>query len=238
MSTFEYAMPDNPTILIVDDEEDVRELVGSNLRRAGMRVVEAADGLQGILFARSQMPNVVVLDVMMPGRDGLQVCAELRADEVTKDIPVLMLTAKGQTSDRIAGLERGADDYLAKPFSPRELVLRVQALLRRAIVSKEAGALKEGPFELDLAGVKLTIDGAHVDLTLLEFKLVHLLVSRKGAVVDRDTILREVWGYADNVRTRTLDTHVKRLREKLGAHADWIQTSRGFGYVFKAPAQA
>jgi two-component system phosphate regulon response regulator PhoB len=235
MSTFEYAKPDNPTILIVDDEEDVRELVGSNLRRAGMRVVEAADGLQGINSAKSQMPNVIVLDVMMPGRDGLQVCSELRGNEVTKDIPVLMLTAKGQTSDRIAGLEKGADDYLAKPFSPRELVLRVQALLRRAVLSKESGALKEGPFELDLAGVRLTIDGEAVDLTLLEFKLVHLLVSRKGAVVDRDTILREVWGYADNVRTRTLDTHVKRLREKLGPYADWIQTSRGFGYVFKAP---
>jgi two-component system phosphate regulon response regulator PhoB len=235
MSRFLYAMPDNPTILIVDDEEDVRELVSSNLRRAGMRVVEAADGLQGINSAKSQMPNVIVLDVMMPGRDGLQVCSELRGNDITKDIPVLMLTAKGQTSDRIAGLEKGADDYLAKPFSPRELVLRVQALLRRAVLSKEAGALKEGPFELDLAGVRLTIDGEAVDLTLLEFKLVHLLVSRKGAVVDRDTILREVWGYADNVRTRTLDTHVKRLREKLGAYADWIQTSRGFGYVFKAP---
>lgn len=229
-------MADTPTILIVDDEEDVRELVGSNLRRAGMKVAEAADGHQGVAMARTLAPDLVVLDVMMPVMDGLQACAALRGDESTADIPILMLTAKGQLPDRIAGLERGADDYLAKPFSPRELVLRIQALLRRAAAAKEVTVLREGPFELDLSSVRLSLDGTPVDLTLLEFKLVHLLVARKGQVVDRDTILREVWGYADTARTRTLDTHVKRLREKLGDHAEWIQTSRGYGYLFKSPS--
>ena len=236
MISLKEPMPDAPTILIVDDEEDVRELVGSNLRRAGMKVAEAADGLQGMKTARTLGPDLIVLDVMMPGRDGLQVCAELRTDDATKGIPVLMLTAKGQTPDRIAGLERGADDYMAKPFSPRELVLRVQSLLRRAAASSDVSVLREGPFELDLPGVRLSLDGNAVDLTLLEFKLVHLLVSNRGRVVDRDTILREVWGYADNVRTRTLDTHIKRLREKLGPHSEWLQTSRGFGYMFKSPS--
>lgn len=230
-------MPDKPLILIADDEEDVRELVGLNLRRAGYETAEAADGLQALQKVHALRPDAVVLDVMMPGRDGLRVCQELRQKESSKDVPIIMLTAKGQTQDRIDGLERGADDYLSKPFSPKELVLRIQALLRRSALPIGNGTeLKEGPFEFDLASVKLTIQGQPMDLTLLEFKLLHLLASRKGEVVERDTILREVWGYAENVRTRTLDTHVKRLREKLGEHADWIQTSRGYGYVFLAPA--
>jgi DNA-binding response OmpR family regulator len=228
-------MSDKPLILIADDEEDVRELVGMNLRRAGFETVEAADGLQALTATRARHPDAIVLDVMMPGRDGLQVCQELREDEGTLRIPIIMLTAKGQTLDRIAGLEKGADDYLAKPFSPKELVLRVQALLRRSAVVGEGTELKEGPFNFDLASVRLTINGAPMELTLLEFKLLHLLASRKGEVVERDHILREVWGYTGNVQTRTLDTHVKRLREKLGEYADWLQTSRGFGYVFRAP---
>ncbi len=229
-------MSDKPLILITDDEEDVRELVGMNLRRAGFETVEAADGLQAIAAVQRRVPDAMVLDVMMPGRDGLQVCQELRENEDTMHIPIIMLTAKGQTLDRIAGLEKGADDYLAKPFSPKELVLRVQALLRRASFVGEGAELKEGPFIFDLAGVRLTINGAPMELTLLEFKLLHLLASRKGEVVERDHILREVWGYTGNVQTRTLDTHVKRLREKLGEHAEWLQTSRGFGYVFRAPS--
>lgn len=228
-------MSDKSLILIADDEEDVRELVGMNLRRAGFETMEAADGLQALAAAKNRRPDAIVLDVMMPGRDGLQVCQELREDERTLRVPIIMLTAKGQTLDRIVGLEKGADDYLAKPFSPKELVLRVQALLRRSAVVGEGTELKEGPFVFDLASVRLTINGAPMELTLLEFKLLHLLASRKGEVVDRDHILREVWGYTGNVQTRTLDTHVKRLREKLGEYADWLQTSRGFGYVFRAP---
>lgn len=229
-------MSDKPLILIADDEEDVRELVGMNLRRAGCDTIEAADGLQALAKVRELRPDAIVLDVMMPGRDGLKVCEELRVVESTRKIPVIMLTAKGQTEDRITGLEHGADDYLPKPFSPKELVLRVQALLRRTGPVGDGTEMKTGPFVFDLSSVKLTVSGESMDLTLLEFKLLHLLASNEDEVVERDTILREVWGYSETVRTRTLDTHVKRLREKLGDYAEWVQTARGYGYIFKAPA--
>ena len=232
-------MPDKPVILIADDEEDVRELVAMNLRRAGYTTLEAADGLQALAQTRRSKPSAIILDVMMPGCDGYRVCQELRSDDDTKHIPILMLTAKGQTQDRIAGFEKGADDYVAKPFSPKELVLRVQALLRRSTAPAEPGTeLKEGPFLFDLVSVQLQINGEPMDLTLLEFKLLHLLATHKGETVERETILREVWGYSGEVRTRTLDTHVKRLREKLGPMADWIHTVRGFGYIFREPACA
>ena len=229
-------MPENPLILVADDEDDVRELVGMNLRRAGFETVEAADGLETLRTTRQRHPDAIILDVMMPGRDGFRVCEEIRKDDSLKDIPVIMLTAKGMAEDRIAGLERGADDYVSKPFSPKELVLRVQAVLRRVASGGGAGTeLEIGPFHFDLTGIRLSLNGGSVDLTLLEFKLLHLLASHHGEVVERDTILREVWGYADNVRTRTLDTHVKRLREKLGTHSEWVHTARGFGYVFRKP---
>lgn len=230
-------MPDKPVILIADDEEDIRELVAMNLHRAGYATLEAADGLQALTKARRSKPAAIILDVMMPGCDGHRVCQELRSDDATKHIPIIMLTAKGQTQDRIAGLEKGADDYVSKPFSPKELLLRIQALLRRASAVADAGtALEEGPFHFDLVGVHLKLDGQPVDLTLLEFKLLHLLAVNKGETVERETIMREVWGYSEDVRTRTLDTHVKRLREKLGRFADWIHTVRGFGYNFRAPS--
>lgn len=229
-------MPDKPLILIADDEEDVRDLVAMNLRRAGFRIDEAVDGIEAVSKATTSRPAAIILDVMMPGRDGYRVCQELRADEETKHIPIIMLTAKGQTHERVAGLEKGADDYLAKPFSPKELVLRVQSLVRRAsMTAKAATGLKEGPFFFDVVGVKLMIHDKPVELTLIEFKLLHLLASKKGEIIERDAILKEVWGYTEQVRTRTLDTHVKRIREKLGAEADWLQTARGYGYVFRAP---
>jgi len=232
-------MSDNPVILVADDEEDVRELVGMNLRRAGFDTLEAADGLEALRTTRQHHPDAIVLDVMMPGRDGFRVCEEIRKDEALKGIPVIMLTAKGMAEDRIAGLEKGADDYVSKPFSPKELVLRVQAVLRRAASGGGTSTeLTAGPFQFDLASIRLTVNGEVVDLTLLEFKLLHLLALHHGEIVERDTILREVWGYADNVRTRTLDTHVKRLREKLGPNADWVHTARGFGYVFRKPGDA
>jgi two-component system phosphate regulon response regulator PhoB len=229
-------MPDKPLILIADDEEDVRDLVAMNLRRAGFRIEEAVDGIDAVNKATKLLPDAIVLDVMMPGRDGYRVCQELRSEEVTRHIPVIMLTARGQTQDRISGFERGADDYLGKPFSPKELVLRVQALVRRASMTAEAATeLREGPFVFDVVGVKLQLNGKPLDLTLIEFKLLHLLASHKGDVIERDVILKDVWGYTEQVRTRTLDTHVKRLREKLGAEAEWLQTSRGYGYVFRKP---
>lgn len=228
-------MPDKPLILVADDEEDMRELVCLNLEQAGFSTVEAVNGIEALDRARKRMPALVVLDVMMPGRDGFRVCEALREDPVTRRIPIVMLTARGHTQDRIAGLQKGADDYMAKPFSPKELVLRIQALLRRADPGPAQPDLKVGPFEFDLASVKLIMNGEPLQLTLLEFKLLHLLAGQNGAVVDRDSILREVWGYSDQARTRTLDTHMKRLREKLGDHAGWLQTARGYGYMFKAP---
>lgn len=229
-------MPAKPLLLIVDDEKDMRDLVCMNLRRAGYAIAEAADGITALSVARQLMPAAIVLDVMMPGRSGLQVLQELRADDTLKNVPVIMLTAKGMTEDRIAGLERGADDYLAKPFSPKELVLRIQALLRRA-ESGAAGSteLSIGPFHFDRVNVKLRVNDLPLDVTLLEFKLLHLLASCKGEIVERELIMREVWGYSDSARTRTLDTHVKRVREKLGAAADWIHTVRSYGYAFRKP---
>jgi len=225
-------------ILIADDEEDVRELVGMNLRKAGFNTVEAGDGIEALRIAQQRKPHAMVLDVMMPGQDGYRVCEEVRKDDSLRHIPIIMLTAKGMAEDRIAGLEKGADDYVSKPFSPKELVLRVQAVLRRVASSGASGTeLSAGPFHFDLSTIRLTIAGEVFDLTLLEFKLLHLLAQNANEVVERDTILREVWGYADNVRTRTLDTHVKRLREKLREYAEWVQTARGFGYVFRKPAE-
>lgn len=229
-------MADQPLILVADDEEDVRELVCMNLQQAGLDTVEAVNGLEAFELAKSRLPAVVVLDVMMPGRDGYRVCEMMREEEKTSRIPVLMLTAKGQTQDRIVGLQKGADDYVSKPFSPKELVLRVKSLLRR-VETGTPTRLKIGPFDFDLASVKLSIGEEPMPLTLLEFKLLHLLASKSGEVVERESILREVWGYSDLSRTRTLDTHMKRLREKLGDHAGWLQTARGYGYLFKEPVQ-
>jgi two-component system phosphate regulon response regulator PhoB len=229
-------MPEKPLILIADDEEDVRDLVAMNLRRAGFKTDEAVDGIDAVTKALELVPNAIILDVMMPGRDGYRVCQELRGDPATKHIPIIMLTAKGQTQERILGLERGADDYIAKPFSPKELVLRVQGLLRRSAMTVESATeLREGPFVFDVVGVKLHVNGRPLDLTLIEFKLLHLLANNKGDVIERDVILKSVWGYTELVRTRTLDTHVKRIREKLGDEAEWLQTSRGYGYVFRKP---
>lgn len=229
-------MADKPLILVVDDEDDIREMVSMNLRNAGFATAEAENGHEAVSMARGRLPAAIVLDVMMPGRDGLKVCEALRADDVTRRIPVLMLTARGQTHDRIAGLQKGADDYMSKPFSPKELVLRVQALVRRAVPAPLAQAkLVVGPFEFDTTGVKLSLAGEPLPLTLIEFKLLRTLASRQEEVIDRDTLLREVWGYSDQARTRTLDTHIKRLREKLGDHAEWLQTCRGYGYLFKPP---
>lgn len=228
-------MNEAPLILIVDDEEDVRELVGINLRKAGFQTDEAGDGLSALLHVGERKPAAIVLDVMMPGQDGLQVCQLLRGNPETSQIPIIMLTARGQAEDRILGLEKGADDYLSKPFSPKELVLRVGALLRRASIPMELTVLCVGPFRFELIAVRLLVSEVVVDVTLLEFRLLHLLASNHGVTVERARIMNEVWGYADNVHSRTLDTHVKRVREKLKAFSGWVQTSRGTGYLFKEP---
>jgi len=217
-------------ILVVDDEGDVRDLIAFNLERNGMTSVFAKDGIEALEVALAETPDLIILDLMLPGRNGFEVFTELRQDSRTKSIPVLMVTAKAQLDDVIAGLELGADDYLTKPFSPKEMVLRVTALLRRSKLQTGRTEIKSGPFLLDKNTLDCFIDGEKVDLTPTEFKLLNLLIERDGQAQTRDDLLREVWGYRDLTNSRTLDTHIKRLREKIGAHASAIETVRGVGY--------
>ncbi len=226
------------TVLVVDDETDILELVAFNLERQQFHVLTADNGISAVQIAREKLPDMIVLDLMLPGMDGFSVYKELRADPRTSSIPVLMLTAKGEVNDRIAGLELGADDYVTKPFSPKELLLRVKALLKRTRKVTVDASLKAGDFLLERNTLKLFLAGQPVDLTATEFKLLRLLVEAAGEVQERDALLREVWGYSDTMLTRTLDTHIKRLREKLGKHAECIQTSRGVGYRFTATPHA
>ena len=226
------------TVLVVDDETDILELVAFNLERQQFHVLTADNGISAVQIAKEKLPDMIVLDLMLPGMDGFSVYKELRADPRTSAIPVLMLTAKGEVNDRIAGLELGADDYVTKPFSPRELMLRVKALLKRTRKVTVDASLKSGDFLLERNTLKLFLAGQPVDLTATEFKLLRLLVEAAGEVQERDVLLREVWGYSDTMLTRTLDTHVKRLREKLGKYAECIQTSRGVGYCFDSVPKA
>ncbi|MBL9117583.1 MAG: response regulator transcription factor [Verrucomicrobiaceae bacterium] len=219
-------------ILVVDDERDIVDLLTLHLQREGHIVHAVGNGLGVLPAAVQEEPDLIVLDLMLPGLDGVQVHKRLRADTRTRHIPVIMLTARAQTHDRIAGLESGADDYLTKPFSPRELMLRINAVLRR---SKKVVTLTEqriGPFRLDRKNMVLSVDDVAVDLTITELKLATVLMENPDVVHDRAELLNHVWGYADNSQSRTLDTHVKRLREKLGDYGKHIQTMRGHGYYF------
>jgi two-component system phosphate regulon response regulator PhoB len=221
------------TVLVVDDETDILDLITFNLQRQGLKVLPAGDGVTAVQLARDKRPDLIVLDLMLPGKDGFSVFKELRADTRTSQIPVIMLTARGELDDKIAGLELGADDYVTKPFSPKELTLRIQALLKRTKRVIADSSLKSGRFHLERNTLKLYLDGEPVDLTATEFKLLRLLIEAGGQPQSRDELLREVWGYqTDSVLTRTLDTHIKRLREKLGNYADSIETIRGVGYRF------
>ena len=215
-------------ILIIEDESDVADLLTLNLRKAGFRTSTAADGTSGLQKARDDRPDFIVLDLMLPKLSGLEVCKILKSDTATSQIPILMLTAKAEEIDRIVGLEFGADDYVTKPFSPREIVLRIRAILRRAERADES--LNAGPISIDPARHQVRVSGKQVQLTSLEFKLLRTLMQRRGRVQDRDRLLNEVWGYQSVIDTRTVDTHVRRLREKLGKAGDAIETVRGFGY--------
>jgi two-component system, OmpR family, phosphate regulon response regulator PhoB len=225
-------------ILVVDDEPDITELISLHLGREGHECVCITNGLQVMGAVLEHLPDLVVLDLMLPGMDGLTVFKRLRADSRTRAVPVIMLTAKAQVSDKINGLELGADDYLTKPFSPRELALRISAVLRRAKKVTHVSEFKAGGFLLDRKNVKLFYNGAPVDLTTTEFKLLAMLLENPAAVHARSDLLREVWGYSDDVATRTLDTHIKRLREKLGDAGKHIVTVRGTGYQFVADPAA
>jgi DNA-binding response OmpR family regulator len=221
-------------ILVVDDEPDALELIEFNLRGAGFEVTTAMDGETALKKARTLPPALIVLDVMLPELDGMEVCKLLRRDPATAKVPIIMLTAKAAEIDRVLGLELGADDYLTKPFSPRELVLRVKGLLRRkGDTTEEAGErLLVGDLLIDLPRHEVLVAGRKLDLTATEFKLLTVLAQRRGRVQSRDQLLRDVWEYDSLIDTRTVDTHVRRVREKLGKAARCVETIRGVGYRF------
>ena len=221
------------TVLIAEDESDIRQLISFNLERESMDTLLAKDGVEAFEIAKEKEPDLIILDLMLPRMDGFTVFKELRLDSRTKDIPVIMLTAKAQLDDVITGLEMGADDYLTKPFSPKELVLRIKALLRRIKTTTANSTITSGKFRLDKNTLHCFVSGEQIDLTPTEFKFLLLMIEREGTVQNRENLLREVWGYRDTANSRTLDTHVKRLREKLGDLSRCIETVRGVGYQYR-----
>ena len=218
-------------IMIVDDEADVIDMLVINLRAAGFQVIAVEDGATALLKARSEAPSLIILDLMLPRMPGLEICKVLKGDVATRHIPIIMLTAKAEEVDKIVGLELGADDYVTKPFSPRELILRVNRSLRRG-KDKVEGVEKMviGDLLLDHTRHEVLVKNKPVELTATEFKLLALLMERRGRVQGRDSLLNDVWGYESVIDTRTVDTHVRRLREKLGPVAAYIETIRGVGY--------
>ena len=221
-------------ILVVDDEPDITALVAYHLARAGYQVKTAGTGPDALAAVAAEPPDLVVLDLMLPGRSGIEVLAELRRGEATRDVGVILLTARREETDRIKGLAEGADDYLTKPFSPDELVLRVKAVLRRLRAPAAAGALlKAGGIVVDRAATAVTVNGHDVELTPIEYKLLLTLMERRGRVQSRPQLLETVWDAQPDIETRTVDMHVRRLRAKLGGAGDLIETVRGFGYRLK-----
>jgi len=225
-------------IVLVEDEPDIAEVLQYNLEKEGLRVTAERRGDAALEAIRREPPDLVLLDLMLPGLDGLELTRALKRDGATAGLPIVMLTARGEEVDRIVGLELGADDYIAKPFSPREVVLRVKAVLRRVAESGDGArrgpreVLRAGGVELDVPGHRLRVHGEEVPLTATELRLLKLLIERAGRVQTRGQLLSEVWGYADDVDSRTVDTHVRRLRKKLGREAERIETIIGVGYRF------
>lgn len=223
-----------PKILVVDDEPDAVDLIAFNLKAAGFRVTAAPDGEVALKKARQESPDLIVLDLMLPEVDGLEVCKILRRDTATAGIPIVMLTARAEEVDRVLGLELGADDYITKPFSPRELVLRIKNLLRRRHGGEggDPDRLQIDELVIDVPRHLVTVAGRAVELTATEFRLLSVLAQRRGRVQSRDQLLRDVWDYDSLIDTRTVDTHIRRLREKLGKAARFLDTVRGVGYRF------
>jgi phosphate regulon transcriptional regulator PhoB len=222
-------------VLVVEDEPDIRNLIVHHLVRDGFRCRTAATGPEALQRVRTAAPDLVVLDLMLPEMNGLEVCRRLRGDPATAAIPIIMLTAKADEVDRIVGLEMGADDYVAKPFSPKELVARVRAVLRRSRPGETLRSLAVGGVSLDTARHVVTVDGRPVELTPKEFDLLHALLESAGRVLSREHLLNRVWGYAraDEIESRTVDVHIRRLRSKLGAEEQRIATIKGVGYRFE-----
>lgn len=227
-------MSESVSVLVVEDEDDIRNLVALHLRRAGFRVLTAGDGDRALQLARANRPPVVLLDLMLPDMSGNEICAALRDDPDTRDTYVIMVTARTEEEDRIAGFEVGADDYVPKPFSVRELVLRVQAAARRVTRAPESHdemALEH--LRIDAASHRVWVQREEVELTATEYKLLLHLARNNGKLCSRGELLRDVWDLPPSLNTRTVDTHVKRLRQKLGAAAMYIETVRGAGYRFR-----
>jgi two-component system phosphate regulon response regulator PhoB len=228
-------MGSSERILIVDDEPDIVALVVYHLAKAGYKVSSASTGTDALAMAKRDRPSLIVLDLMLPGMSGFDVLGKLREDDTTAGIAVLMLTARKEEPDRIRGLELGADDYLTKPFSPQELVLRVGAILRRIASSGEqTDLIQAGPIRIDRSAHSVTVNSHEVELTPTEFKLLLTLAERKGRVQARAHLLETVWDAAPDIQTRTVDMHIQRLRTKLHPAGDLIETVRGFGYRLKS----
>ena len=223
----------------MEDEADVVDLLRYNLERAEFEVLIAMTGDQGLAMAREKRPDLIVLDLMLPGMNGHEVCRALKGDPNTEVIPIVMLTAKGEPKERVKGLELGADDYVTKPFSPRELVLRVQALLKRHRLVPRTEIVEVAGIYLNKTNFEARLDGKRFDLTTTEFKLLSLMLERRGRTLTRETLLSDVWGYQNAaIDTRTVDTHMRRLREKLGKYSGRLETIRGEGYRFNAVAES
>ena len=225
-------------ILVVEDEPDILEMVRYNLAQAGLDVATAEDAESALQHIREVLPDLIILDLMLPGIDGLDMCRVLKQDARTRPVPILMLPARKEEVDRIVGLELGADDYVVKPFSPRELVLRVRAILRRSqsgerLAPHAETKLRAGPLSIDRDAHQALLNGDPLELTSTEFRLLATLIERRGRVQTRDELLNTVWGYEYSGYGRTVDTHIRRLREKLGDASDWIETVRGVGYRFR-----
>lgn len=221
-------------VLIIEDDKDILNLVAWHLKAADYEVLKAEDGVSGLDVALREKPDLIILDLMLPGMDGLDVCKSLKRNKETGPIPIIMLTARGEEADRIVGLELGADDYVVKPFSPRELVLRVQAVMRRTAAPEPTqDMLSVEGIAVDAQAHRVWIDGEEILLTATEFKLLLELMHNQGRVLTRDRLLDRVWGYQFEGYARTVDTHIRRLRQKLGDYAHLVETIRGVGYRFR-----
>jgi Response regulators consisting of a CheY-like receiver domain and a winged-helix DNA-binding domain len=217
-------------VLIIEDEKDLAELISFNLEREGYKTMTACDGIEGLEAVERVMPDLVLLDLMLPGMFGTDVCKAIKKSEITAHIPVVMLTAKGEEIDKVVGFEVGADDYVVKPFSTRELMLRIKAVLRRNAAEPATNIINVGGVRIDTERHLVSVNDREISFTTTEYKLLYTLVIRFGRVQSRDVLLRDVWGYNFVEDTRTVDTHITRLRTKMGKAGDMIKTVRGFGY--------
>ncbi len=225
-------------VLVIEDEEDLQQVLEYNLRQNGHEPLAALRGAEGLRLARQHRPDLIILDLMLPDLAGTEICKSLKKDPAAKEIPILMLTARGEEIDRVVGFELGADDYVVKPFSVRELMLRVQVILRRGQLESAGRPIHEfGILRVDASAHRVWVEEREIELTALEFKLLVTLLERRDRVQTRTVLLDDVWGMVAEVTTRTVDTHVKRLREKLEGAGRYIETVRGVGYRFAASAE-